>query len=179
MQPWSVHYVTGETRAKLCREVSAAVEAGERRNEYAYFPEQIAEPYMSRRRKIGFDLFATYGIERHDMLGRKRALLANFEFFGAPVGLFFAMRRDWGLGAWLDIGNYMTNVMTLARAYGLESCAQQAWAEYGQAVRRVLPIGEDHVLVSGMALGYEDKAAKVNTLVTEREGIDTFVSRHR
>lgn len=87
-------------------------------------PKQIREPYLSRRRKVGFDLFATYGIDRHDLAGRQRALLANFEFFGAPVGLFFVMRREWGLGAWLDLGSYMTNVMTLARAFGLEDlCA--------------------------------------------------------
>lgn len=39
MQPWLVHYVTGVTRARLCREVTAAAEAGERSDEYAYFPQ--------------------------------------------------------------------------------------------------------------------------------------------
>jgi nitroreductase len=179
MQPWLVHYVTGETRARLCREVTAAAVARAPSDEYAYFPERIHEPYLSRRRKVGFDLFALYGIDRDDMAGRQRALLANFEFFGAPVGLFFVMRRDWGLGAWLDLGSYMTNVMTLARAYGLETCAQQAWAEYGQAVRRVLPIDDDHVIVSGMAMGLEDKSAQVNSLVTVREPVEAFVTRHR
>src|SRR3546814_12888340 len=86
---------------------------------------EFREPYLSRRRKVGFDLFAIYGIERNDFEGRKRALLRNFQFFGAPVGLFFTMERDWGLGAWIDLGNIMTNVMTVARAYGLETCPQQ------------------------------------------------------
>src|SRR3546814_20333783 len=68
----------------------------------------------------------------------------NFQFFGAPVGLFFTMERDWGLGAWIDLGNIMTNVMTVARAYGLETCPQQAWAEYGRPVRKVLNLPDQH-----------------------------------
>ena len=66
------------------------------------------------------------------------------------------MARDWGYGAWIDIGNIMTNVMTLAPAFGLATCPQQAWAEYGAAVRQVLPVPDHHIIVSGMALGYAD-----------------------
>ncbi|MEJ7935805.1 nitroreductase [Sphingobium sp. AN558] len=179
MQPWQVRVVTGDTRARLCAEVTAAVSAGERSDEYPYFPADIREPYRSRRRKVGFDLFAIYGIGRDDLEGRQRALLRNFDFFGAPVGLFFTMERDWGYGAWIDMGNFMTNVMTLAPAFGLATCPQQAWAEYGAVVRRVLPVRDDHVIVSGMALGYEDATAVVNGLVTERVPVEQFVVRHR
>lgn len=178
MQPWQVQVVTGSTRDRLCREVAAAVCAGERSDEYAYFPAEIQEPYRSRRRKVGFDLFAIYGIGRDDQEGRRRALLRNFDFFGAPVGLFFTMERDWGYGAWIDMGNLMTNVMTLAPAFGLATCPQQAWAEYGSAVRRVLPIPSGHVIVSGMALGYADDEAAVNALVTDRERVAEFAIRH-
>lgn len=178
MQPWSVHYVSGETRARLCREVAAAVRASERTDEYDYFPVEITDPYRARRRKVGFDLFAIYGVGRDDLEGRQQALLRNFDFFGAPVGLFFTMKRDWGYGAWIDIGNLMTNVMTLAPAFGLATCAQQAWAEYGAAVRRILPVPDDHVIVSGMALGYTDPDAPVNMLRTERVPPNEFVMRH-
>jgi nitroreductase len=178
MQPWLIHFVTGGTRRRLCDAVKAAADRGERSDDYAYFPSEIREPYLARRRKVGFDLFEKYGIARHDLEGRKRALLRNFDFFGAPVGLFFTMERDWGLGAWIDIGNVMTNVMILARGAGLETCPQQAWAEYGQPVRRVLGVPDDHVIVSGMALGYADYNAEVNSLVTERAAITDWMKRH-
>lgn len=178
MQPWMVHYVTGDTRARLCHEVKAAATADERSDEYAYFPLEIREPYRARRRKVGFDLLDIYGIERNDVAGRKRALLRNFDFFDAPVGLFFVMERDWGYGAWIDMGNFMTNVMTLAPAFGLQSCPQQAWCEYGAAVRRVLPIADDHVIISGMALGFADPEAPVNRLVTQRDPPEAFITRY-
>ena len=177
MQPWLVQVVTGDTRARLCSVVADAVRAGERSDEYEYFPAEIREPYRARRRKIGFDLFALYGVGRDDHVGRQEALLRNFDFFGAPVGLFFTMERDWGYGAWIDMGNFMTNVMTLAPAFGLATCPQQAWAEYGAAVRRVLPVPDNHVIVSGMALGVPDHEAPINGLVTERVAISEFV-RH-
>lgn len=178
MQPWRIHFVTGETRERLSQEVTAAAERGERSDEYAYFPREIREPYLSRRRKVGFDLYAIYGIDRNDLEARKRVMLRNFEFFGAPVGLFFTMDRDWGLGAWIDLGMVMMNVMTLARAFGLETCPQQAWCEFGAPVRRVLGVPDDQVIVSGMALGHADYAAKENSLVTERAPPEAFVVRH-
>jgi nitroreductase len=179
MQPWFVHYVTGQTHARLCREVSAAAAAGERSDEYDYFPKEIREPYRARRRKVGRDLFTIYGIDSGNLQDRQTALLRNFDFFGAPVGLFFTMERDWGLGAWIDMGNMMTNVMTLAPAFGLATCPQQAWAEYGAAVRRVLPVPDDHVIVSGMALGHADPDAPVNKLMTERRPPTDFVVPHK
>jgi nitroreductase len=102
IQPWLVHVVTGEARDRLSKAALAAAEANQPSLEYAYQPEVWKEPYLSRRRKIGFDLHAKYGIERGDMAARKAAMLENFTFFGAPVGIFIAMERSMAQGAWLD-----------------------------------------------------------------------------
>ena len=56
---------------------------------------------------------------------------------------------------------------------------QQAWAEYGRPVRKVLNLTDSHVIVSGMALGYADYTAKENQLITERAPHGDFVIRHR
>ena len=58
--------------------------------------------------------------------------------------------------------------MLLAREQGLHTCPQAAWAEYHTAVRTVLPLSDDEIVVSGMALGYADPDPVENTLVTER-----------
>jgi nitroreductase len=139
----------------------------------------MKEPYLSRRCKVGFDLYARYGIARDDMAARKAAMLRNFDFFGAPVGLFFTMERDMALGAWLDCGMFMQNVMIVARAYGLETCPQQAWCDLGGVVHAQLGIADSHIILSGMALGYADPAAPENGLVSERAGVDEFASWHR
>src|SRR3546814_8273795 len=89
MQPWLIHFVTGETRDALCRQVTEAADSGERSDDYPYFPKEFRQPYLSRRRKVGFDLFAIYGIERNDFEMRTRALLRNLPFFCSSVGLCF------------------------------------------------------------------------------------------
>jgi nitroreductase len=179
IQPWQVHVVTGAARDRLARAGHEAAEAGQFSLEYTYVADRLEEPWRSRRRKIGFDLYALYGVDRHDMAGRKLAMLRNFDFFGAPVGIFFTMDRTHALGAWLDCGMFMENVMVLARAHGLETCPQQAWCDIGAVVHAELGIPDHHILLSGMALGHIDPAAPENTLVSERVSADEFTTWHR
>lgn len=178
IQPWLIHVVTGEARERVSKAVLAAAEADEGSLEYQYLPEKLDEPYISRRRKVGFDLYAKYGVDRHDMPGRKAAMLRNYDFFGAPVGLFFTMERAMALGAWLDCGMFMQNVMTVARAFGLETCPQQAWCDFGAVVHRELAIPDNRIVLSGMALGHEDRSAIENTLITDRAAVDEFTTWH-
>lgn len=177
-QPWFVHVVTGAARDRLSRAVLDAARAGQHSTEYPYAPRPWFEPYVSRRRKVGYDLYALYGIAKDDMPARTAAALRNFEFFGAPVGLFFAMDRRLLYGSWLDLGMFMANVMAAARGHSLETCPQQAWCEYGAVVHRELGIPEDHILISGMSLGVEDRTAPENRLVTEREPVEAFATFH-
>jgi nitroreductase len=177
-QPWFVHVVTGAARHRLSQAVLQAAEAGEREEEYPYAPEPVVEPYLSRKRRVGYALYERYGIARDDYPARKRAMLRNFEFFGAPVGLFFTMDRSLLYGSWLDCGMFMQNVMILARAFGLETCPQQAWCEFGKMVHAQLNIPDSQVLISGMAVGKIDRTVPENALVTEREPVDGFSEFH-
>jgi nitroreductase len=178
IQPWLVHVVTGAARERVSQAVQAAAKNGESSLEYAYLPKTMKEPYLSRRRKIGYDLYARQGIARDDYPARQASMLRNFTFFGAPVGLFFTMDRDHALGAWLDCGMFIQNVMILARGYGLETCPQQAWCDFGPVVHRELAIPDEQLILSGMALGREDPLAAVNSLVSERVAVDNFTTWH-
>jgi nitroreductase len=178
-QPWLVHVVTEEARERLSRAVRSAAERGEDCLEYRYIPDVMKEPFLSRRRKLGFDLYALYGIDRRDTEARKRAYLRNYDFFGAPVGLFITMDRELLAGSWIDCGMFMQNIMTVARAFGLETCPQQAWCDFGPTVHEELGIPAEHILLSGMALGYPDLSAPENSLISERTGPEIFAVRHR
>jgi nitroreductase len=177
-QPWMVHVVIGEARERLSRAVLIAAEADMKSEEYLYLPKVMKEPYLSRRRKVGLDLYARYGIDPRDFSARKKAMLRNFEFFGAPVGLFFVMDREMKLGSWLDCGMFMQNIMTVARAFGLDTCPQQAWCDYGNVVHETLKIPAERILLSGMAIGHVDPTAPENALVTERSPPSLFAIQH-
>jgi nitroreductase len=177
-QPWRVHVAIGAARDRLSAEVTEVVKNEPQSHEYAYSPEPLPEPYLSRRRKVGFDLYGIAGIARGDMEGRKRQSLLNYTFFGAPVGLFFTMDRRFVYGSWIDVGMFMQNVMVLARGYELETCPQAAWIYYGPTVHRVLGIPDDEILISSMALGYPDWNVALNKLITDRAPASEFMVVH-
>ncbi len=178
MQPWLVHVVTGAARERLAQAVIAAARAGEASPDYRYYPANWFEPYLARRRKVGFDLYALLGIARHDKAAREAQALENFTFFGAPVGLFVTLDRRLDRGSWIDCGMFLQSVLLAARAFGLETCAQASWVRHGGTTRRTLGIGDDQVLISGIALGHPDPDAPENGLVTERAPVDAFTTFH-
>jgi nitroreductase len=178
MQPWRVYAVAGEARDRLCAPVLAAFDAGsaEPSQEVPYYPDRFFEPYLSRRRTVGWALYSTLGIARGEDQKMKAQHRRNFQFFDAPVGLVFTIHRDLATGSWLDYGMFLQNVMIAARARGLDTCPQAAWARYHTQMRPVLGITPEEVVVCGMALGYADPDAPENALETERVPAAAFTT---
>lgn len=172
LQPWRVHALTG---APL-----EALKARVRENpfgetpEYDVYPANLWEPLRTRRYQCGEDLYATIGIPRDDKAARLTQLAKNGELFGAPVGLFFSLDRRVGPPQWSDVGMLMQTIMLLAVERGLATCAQEYWARYPQTLTEVLTLPEDHMIFSGMALGYADQTAPINTLRTRRDPFEVW-----
>jgi nitroreductase len=74
----------------------------------------------------------------------------------------------------MDMGMFMENVMTAARARGLDTCPQAFFADYPDTVRACLGVGQNEMVVCGMALGYADTAAPENSLRPDREPVEGF-----
>ncbi len=155
IQPWHVHAVTGPTKEAISRDVIAWREEGKPgfEPEYAYSTADIGEPYLSRRRKVGWDLYGLLGIAKGEREKTFRQHNRNFTFFDAPVGLFFFVERHFGAGAWLDTGMFIEAVMTAARGQGLHTCPQQAWTHYHPIIRKHLQVPDNLILLCGMSLG--------------------------
>lgn len=178
-QPWQVHVLTGAARARLSAEVLAAHEAGEHPPmDYEYYPATWSDPYLTRRREVGWALYGLLGIEKGDREATSRQHGRNYTFFGAPVGLIFTIDRGLAMGSWLDLGMFMQNVMTAARGAGLDTCAQAAFASYHAIIRRQLAIPEAQIVVCGMALGHTDPDEPANRLAASRVPVETFTQFH-
>lgn len=176
IQPWKVWVVEGEPLKGLTDEVLKAYDTtGEAQREYNYYPVNWREPYQARRRACGWGLYGTLGITREDKAGMHAQRRQNFEFFGAPMGLIFTIDRDLETGSWLDCGMYLQSVMIAARQWGLETCPQAAFASFHTVIRERLAIPDAEMVICGMAIGYPDTSAKVNSFRTEREPLSTFV----
>jgi nitroreductase len=175
-QPWWVQVVAGETKQAITDDALKLFDIGEAEDVYKYYPDRFPEPYISRRRKVGWDMYALLGIERGENEKMHHQHGLNYSFFDAPVGLFFFIDKELEIGSWLDYGMFMQNVMVSARGQGLHTCPQAAWPRYHKAVRKHLNIGDNMVLVAGMSIGYEDTSAPINALETERETLEGFVT---
>jgi nitroreductase len=177
-QPWKVYVLTGATRKRLSDEIMATyldpAKLGEHKEEYNYYPLKWVAPYIDRRRKVGWDLYALLGLSRENKTGMQAQHGRNYQFFDAPVGLIFTIDRVMEQGSWLDYGMFLQNLMIAARARGLDTCPQAAFTQFHKVISQVLELPEGEQVVCGMALGYADQEKIENTLITEREPLSGF-----
>src|SRR5271168_1940744 len=103
MQPWRGYALAGAAKDALVAAVQAAFDAPafDRAQEVPYYPEQFFEPYLSRRRAVGWDLYGLLGIAKGETAKAKLQHRRNFQFFDAPVGLIFTIDRRLATGSWL------------------------------------------------------------------------------
>jgi nitroreductase len=178
-QPWKVYVLTGERKRRLADAILAVhadpALAREHVEEYAYYPREWVSPFIERRRKVGWDLYALLGLTRDNKAGMAAQHGKNYQFFGAPVGLIFTIDRIMEQGSWLDYGMFLQNIMVAARGRGLDTCPQAAFTQYHKIIGEILELPDNETVVCGMALGFADMSKVENTLVTERSPLTEFV----
>lgn len=178
-QPWRIYALAGKRiealKAAMKPRMPAELPKGEG-TDYPIFPEALGEPYRSRRFQVGELLYQSIKVPREDKPARYRQYARNYEFFGAPVALFFAREKAHGPAQWADIGGLLQTVCILARGYDLHTCPQQAWVSFHRTIREFLGLPDHLMIYSGMALGFADEAAPINRWRSPRESLDTFAS---
>jgi nitroreductase len=175
-QPWWVWALAGEELAALERQVLGKIAAGQLIDgdfEYLIYPPD-QEPYTTRRFLNGEAMYAAMGVARDDGPGRMRQYERNFQFFGAPVGLFIAIDRAMLQGQWADLGLFLQSVMLLAREHGLHTAALESWSLFHRTARAFLGMPDELMLYCGLALGHADLEAPINRVRAERAPVSEF-----
>ena len=183
-QPWRVYVLQGTSQARLVEQVCAAHNAiranpalaAEYVEEYDYYPQKWVSPYIDRRRENGWGLYGLLDIGKADKDKMHAQHQRNFRFFDAPVGLMFTVSRVLGRGSLVDYGAFLENIMVAARGHGLHTCPQAAWNGFAKIILPHIGAGPDEMLVCGMALGYADESALVNTFHTPRVPAQDFTT---
>lgn len=178
-QPWKVTVLIGEALKNLSTQIVAAhndpVVAQSHTEEYRYYPLTWQSPYIDRRRKVGWDLYALLGLGRENKAGMHVQHGRNYQFFDAPVGLIFSIDRVMEQGSWLDYGMFLQTFMLAARSRGLDTCPQAAFTQYHRLIRQIISLPDNEMVVCGMSLGYADMSKIENSLQTERAPVNEFV----
>jgi nitroreductase len=179
LQPWKVIALAGAELSAV-RELAHQGQVGggkssEEGNDPVY-PPQLWEPYRSRRYQVGEDMYLLLGVNREDRAGRLAHVARNFDFFGAPVGLFFVIDRRLGRAQWAHLGMFMQSLALVAVERELGTCMQEFWALLRESLHRHFALPETDMVYCGMALGHPDTSAPVNQLRSSRVAVEEFAT---
>jgi len=179
LQPWKLIAVAGAEREaviQMARTVRAAPGASSEEGSDPVYPPNLWEPYRSRRYKVGEDMYELLGLAREDRAARLAQVARNFEFFGAPVGIFFVIDRRMGRAQWAHLGMFMQSLALVAVERGLGSCMQEFWATLRESLHRHFGLPATDMIYCGMSLGFPDPSAPVNRLRSERAPVGDFAT---
>jgi nitroreductase len=179
VQPWTPHVVSGEVLRRLR---DALVAAG--MQDTVPKPDWPADGkfvgvYRERQVDAAARLYGAMGVERRDLVARRKAYVRNQAFFGAPHAVFIFLPHPFDTREATDIGMYAQTLMLAMTARGVASCAQGALSLYPDIVRQHLGLGADQRLLFGISFGYEDPEEKANAARVDRARIDDVVRFHR
>jgi nitroreductase len=171
-QPWEVFVAGGEPLARIRRRFLASHEAGvPMAND---IPRPSDWPPGPKQRMVDFveDRCAALGIVQGDETQRAASMRRNFEFFGAPVVAFLCLHKNLTPWSYFDMGLYAQSLMLAAMEHSVGSVIAVNFAAYPDVIREELGIPQDHAVMIGIALGYEDPESVENRCRSIRRPVE-------
>ncbi len=174
-QPWQVAVVQGEKKIDLQQKIEQAFRGGDKgKADFDYYPKEWISPFKDRRKECGLLMYSTLDIKREDKERQMDQWAANYRAFDAPVMLLFFMNPIMEKGSFMDYGMFLQSIMLAAEDLGLATCPQASVADYPHIIKPELGYSDDSILLCGIALGYEDKDALINSYRTSRLEVEEF-----
>ena len=184
LQPWKLYLIHGETKKMFTKIIKKKFfKGGIDGPAFPMFPGMNAKgskaldtskfkknypKYGARQSAMGKLIYDAQGIKRNDIRGRMFHMAKNWDFFGAPIGVFISIEKGMSIGQYPDLGIILSYIMLLCQQYGLSTCAQVAWSLWNPTIKEVLDIPSNELIFCGISIGYENKKTKVNQIRTER-----------
>ena len=174
LQPWKIFIINKESMDDFLEFQANWTQPED--PAYDIYPPKLKEPYRTYRYDLGEQMYSLLGISREDKDARIKQVLKNFNFFGAPVGIFCFIDKSMGPPQWSDLGMFLQTFMLLAKEAGLDTCAQEAWSMKQDSIKSFLNADDNLLLFCGMALGYANPDGIINKLRSSRSPIDQWAT---
>ena len=174
-QLWQVAVLSGAARDELSRRLCEDFDSQRPvKLDYRNRPAELAQVYRDRGREADLGFYRAKGIEPVDQAARRARLRENYLFYGAPVEMIFHLPADATHGTFLEMGLFLQNVMLGLVACGLGSCPQGSVAAYPDTIREFLGLGDDRLIVCGLAVGYVEETASINAFSPPRAALESY-----
>lgn len=167
-QPWELVIVSGKRKEGLTQLLTGLLEKGTIPQPDLSEPESWPSEIAARIKESQLIRSAHFGIDLTDPMLLKKSKKANFNFYGAPHGVFLfqeASLTEWSI---FDMGLFAQSLMLAAHAYGLGTVPQAFLTDYSKAVKNFLDIPDSKKLVLGISIGYPDLNDKTNNYRSTR-----------
>ena len=171
IQPWNVVVLSDPKTTELSKRIVAAAQKGQA-NPDIPFPGPYPEPYLSRRRACGKELYQKMGIAKGDKEGQQKAWLRNYQLFDAPHVAIVSRDKSLGEYATLDVGVWLGYLLLIAESMGISTIPMASLAEFPDTIRDFLNIDQSQILLLGLAFGKIDNTILANAAQTNRQPID-------
>lgn len=174
-QPWEVVIISGKKKEELSKILVELLEKDAKPCPDMPEPKSWPQTLDARINALMKKRSELTGVDMFSLEALKKAKIANFQFYGAPHGMF--LFQDSSLKEWsiFDMGLFAQTIMLAAHANGLGTVPQAFLTDYSPHVKKFLGIPESKRLVLGISIGYPDLSSPVNQFRTDRVGLDEIM----
>lgn len=177
-QPWEVLVLTGkildEVKGRLVDVMQPGPEKSAAHPDIPYPP--MPEPFVNRQRALGKQMQAHLSLKepfRPGSSGNDRRTSAA-HFFGAPAGLIVCVEKEISPRSFLGLGMIAQTIALAALNYGLGTCIMSMVTYWPEIYREMFHIADSKLIAFGIAVGYPNMEARINTFPRTREPLETF-----
>jgi nitroreductase len=164
-----VHIASGATRDKLSKAMFAAEAEGRFTPDIPFSYDDLYGVYKERAQAQGAAYLQAAGISREDPDRRRRGILRNLDFFGAPhVCLLFIPPVYETARAAGDVGMYGQTFLLSLAAHGLGGVPQTMLSLFAADVREILGVEPSLKMLFGISFGYPNPGSPMNTYRLEK-----------
>lgn len=175
-QPWEIIILSGEKKEGVSHLMTKLFESGVQPSPDIVTPATWPLAEQARIDKLVAARTEAMGIDLNDPEVIKKSKIANFNFYGAPHGIY--LFQDNSLTPWslFDLGLFTQTLMLAAHDTGLATVPQAFATDYAQQVKEFLDIPPSKRLVLGLSIGYPDTVAPVNVMKTDRSNVEEIAT---
>ena len=175
-QPWEIVILSGKSKEAVTKLMNRLLEAKTAPSPDIPAPTSWPKAEQGRIDQLMAKRLAATGINLNDPEVIKQSKLANFNFYGAPHGIY--LFQDNSLSPWslLDLGLFAQSLMLTAHDMGLATVPQAFATDYAKQVKELLHIAPTKRLVLGLSIGYPDLESPVNSIKTDRDDLQEITS---
>lgn len=172
-QPWEIHVASGAPLERLRQAYVRNLRDNVTRTPDLAAPKEWPTAHARRMEVLRS--------ERTALLDRacpdKNALREmNFQFFYAPTVAYICMDRSLTPWSIFDLGLVAQSIMLAACHYGVDSATAVSLVAHPDLIRRELGIGDELLIIIGIALGHADASHPQNQYRSDRRAIGEAVT---